>query len=115
MRYLPATANRSHLRRRVAAAALLASVPINVVGIVALVAMYTGFAVGAREPALAFGRTSDILGIIGPALLAPAVIEIAAVTGPERRQLRAVLAVIGLGAIAAIIWLQFLRDLVRFS
>ena len=99
---------RARLRRRVAASALLVSVPINVAGIVALAAMFAGFAAGAREAALAFGRTNDILGIFGAALLAPAVIEIAAVSGPDRRELRAVLAVVGLGAIAAIVWLQVL-------
>lgn len=103
-----AATSRGRLRRRVAAAALLVSVPINVVGIVALAAMYAGFAGGAREAALAFGRINDILGIFGAALLAPAVIEIAAVSGPDRRELRAVLAVVGLGAIAAIVWLQIL-------
>lgn len=103
-----AATSRGRLRRRVAAAALLVSVPINVIGIVALAAMYAGFAGGAREAALAFGRINDILGIFGAALLAPAVIEIAAVSGPDRRELRAVLAVVGLGAIAAIVWLQVL-------
>jgi len=107
-RFLPATLRRGRLRRRIAAAALLVSVPINVVGIVALAAMYAGFAGGAREAALAFGRTNDILGIFGAALLAPAVIEIAVVSGPDRRELRALLVVVGLGAIAAIVWLQFL-------
>ena len=107
-RSLPATIRRGRLRRRVAAAALLVSVPINVVGIVALAAMYASFAGGAREAALAFGRTNDILGIVGAALLAPAVIEIAAVSGPDRRELRAVLVVVGLGAIAAIVSLQVL-------
>lgn len=70
--------------------------------------MFAGFAGGAREAAQAFGRTNDILGIFGAALLAPAVIEIAAVSGPDRRELRAVLAVVGLGAIVAIVWLQVL-------
>jgi hypothetical protein len=80
-------------------------VPINVVGIVALAAMYAGFAGGAREAALAFGRTNDILGIVGALLLAPAVIEISAISGPDRRATRAVLVVVGLGAVSAIVWL----------
>ena len=108
MRSLPAMTSRGRVRRRIAGAALLVSVPINVVGIVALTGMYAGFAGGAREAALTLGRTNDILGIVGAALLAPAVIEIAAVSGPDRRELRAVLLVVGLGAIAAIVWLQFL-------
>ncbi len=95
-------------RRRLAAWALLASAPINAVGLVALIAMFVAFGVGERSAGMTFGRTNDILGLIGAALMAPAVIEIHAMTGPDRRTSRTVLAVIGLGAIAAIVWLQYL-------
>lgn len=95
-------------RRRVAAGALLISAPVNAVGVTALIAMYIGFAIGERSTAMSLGRTNDILGLIGAALMAPAVIEIHALTGPDRRVVRAVLAVVGIGAIFAIIWLQFL-------
>lgn len=95
-------------RRRVAAWALLASAPINAVGVTALFAMFTAFGLGERPAGLALGRTNDILGLIGAALMAPAVIEIHALTGPDRRVVRTVLAIIGLGAIAAIVWLQSL-------
>lgn len=95
-------------RRRVAAGALLASAPINAVGVTALIAMYVGFAIGERSTAMTLGRTNDILGLIGTALMAPAVIELHALTGPDRRPVRRVLALVGLGAIAAIVWLQFL-------
>lgn len=95
-------------RRRVAAGALLLSAPVNAVGVTALITMYIGFAIGERSTAMALGRTNDILGLVGAALMAPAVVEIHALTGPDRRVVRAVLAVVGLGAIATIVWLQFL-------
>lgn len=95
-------------RRRVAAGALLVSAPVNAVGVTALIAMYVGFAIGERSTAMTLGRSNDILGLVGAALMAPAVIEIHALTGPDRPAVRRVLAVVGLGAIAAIVWLQFL-------
>jgi hypothetical protein len=98
----------SRLRRRGAAAALLASVPINTVGVIALAAMYAGFAMGERQTALTLGRTNDILGIVGALLLAPAVVEIGALVGPGNRPIRVALAVVGLGAIASIVVLQYL-------
>lgn len=95
-------------QRRIAAGALLLSAPVNAVGVTALIAMYIGFAIGERSTAMTLGRTNDILGLIGAALMAPAVIEFHQLTGPDRRVVRAVLAVVGLGAIAAIVWLQSL-------
>jgi hypothetical protein len=95
-------------RRRIAAWALLASAAINAVGVTALVAMFTAFGVGERSAGLAFGRTNDVLGLIGAVLMTPAVIEIHALTGPDRRVVRTALAVTGVGAIAAIVWLQYL-------
>lgn len=96
------------LRRRVAAVALLASAPINAVGVTALIAMYIAFGIGERSTGMTLGRTNDILGLIGTALMMPAVVEIHAVTGPDRRVLRGSLAVVGLGAMVAIVWLQYL-------
>ncbi|MEO6207862.1 MAG: hypothetical protein ABIP77_07890 [Candidatus Limnocylindrales bacterium] len=95
-------------RRRIAAGGLLLSAPVNAVGVTALIAMYIGFAIGERSTAMTLGRTNDILGLLGAALMAPAIIEIHVLTGPDRRVVRASLAVVGLGAIAAIVWLQFL-------
>lgn len=95
-------------RRRIAAGALLVSAPLNAVGVTALIGMFIGFAIDERSAAMALGRTNDILGLIGAALMAPAVIEIHALTGPDRRLVGAVLAGVGLGAIAAIVWLQTL-------
>jgi hypothetical protein len=96
------------LRRRLAAGALLASAPVNAVGLTALVAMYVGFAIGERSTAMTLGRTNDILGLVGTALMMPAVFEIYALTGPGRRTARASLAIVGLGAMVAIVWLQYL-------
>lgn len=39
--------------------------------------------------------------------MAPAVMEMYALTGPDRRVVRGVVAVVGLGAMVAIVWLQF--------
>lgn len=108
MRAIDAPTPAARRRRRIAAGALLLSAPVNAVGVTALIAMFIGFAIGERSTAMTLGRTNDILGLIGAALMAPAVIEIHASTGPDRRVVRVVLAVVGLGAIAAIVWLQYL-------
>ena len=108
MRAIDALTPAARRRRRFAAGALLISAPVNAVGVTALIAMYVGFAIGERSTAMTLGRTNDILGLVGAALMAPAVIEIHQLTGPDRRVVRAVLAVVGFGAIAAIVWLQYL-------
>lgn len=108
MRAMAVLTPAARLRRRIAAGALLVSAPVNAIGVTALIAMFIGFAIGERSTAMALGRTNDILGLVGAALMAPAVVEIHALTGPDRRVSRAVLAVVGLGAIATIVWLQFL-------
>jgi hypothetical protein len=101
------------LRRRFAGGSLLLSAPVNAVGLAALIAMYVAFAVGERSTGLTLGRTNDILAIVGTALMMPAVIEIHALTGPGRPVLRRTLAVVGLGAMVAIIWLQYLLVIER--
>ncbi|MGH2473993.1 MAG: hypothetical protein ACRDIL_01915, partial [Candidatus Limnocylindrales bacterium] len=63
---------------------------------------------GERSTGMTLGRTNDILGLIGAALMMPAVVEIHALTGPDRPVLRGSLAVVGLGAMIAIAWLQYL-------
>ena len=108
MRAMAVLTPTARLRRRIAAGALLVSAPVNAVGVVALVAMYIGFAISERSTAMALGRTNDILGLVGAALMAPAVIEIHALTGPDRRVVRVTLVVAGVGAIATIVWLQYL-------
>lgn len=108
MRALSVLTPAARRRRRIAAGALLASAPVNAVGVTALIAMFIGFAIGERSAAMTLGRTNDILGLVGAALMAPAVFEIHTLTGPDRRVVRVVLAVVGLGAIVAIVWLQFL-------
>ena len=108
MRAMAVLTPAARLRRRIAAAALLVSAPVNAIGVTALVAMYVGFAIGERSTAMALGRANDILGLVGAALMAPAVIEIHALTGPDRRVVRITLVVAGVGAIAAIVWLQYL-------
>jgi hypothetical protein len=96
------------LRRRVAALSLLASAPINAVGLAALIAMFVAFGTGQQSAGMSLGRTNDILGLIGTVLMMPAVVELHALTGPDRRVLRGSLAVVGFGAMVAIVWLQFL-------
>lgn len=99
---------RSSWRRRLAGTALFASAPLGAVSLVALIGMFAGFAVGARAAALTLGRINDILAIPAVLLMAPAAVELFVLTGPERRPLRIALAVIGLGAMAWIAWLQWL-------
>jgi hypothetical protein len=95
-------------RRRVAAWSVLVSAPINAVGVTALVAMYVGFAIGERSTAMALGRTNDILGLIGTALMMPMVVEVHALTGPGRPAIRTGLAIVGLGAMAAVVVLAWM-------
>jgi hypothetical protein len=103
------------VRRRVAAVALLVSAPINAVGVTALIAMFVAFGLGQQSTGMSLGRTNDILGLIGTVLMMPAVVELHAITGPDRRVLRGSLAVVGLGAMVAIVWLQFLLITERMS
>lgn len=95
-------------RRRLAGAALLASAPIGAVSIVALAGMYVGFAVGARSTALTLGRVNDVLAIPTVLLISPAVVELFVLTGPGRIPQRIAIAMIGLGGIASVAWLQWL-------
>lgn len=95
-------------RRRLSAWSLLASAPINAVGVTALIAMFVAFGLGERSTGMTLGRTNDILGLVGAALMMPAVFELHDLTGPDRRLLRGSLAVVGLGAMVAIVWLQAL-------
>ncbi|HET7168652.1 MAG TPA: hypothetical protein VFI69_05575 [Candidatus Limnocylindrales bacterium] len=95
-------------RPRIAAAGLLLSAPVNAVGLAALIGMFVAFGMGQRPTGMTLGRTNDILGIIGTALMLPAVIEIHALTGPGRPMLRATLLIVGLAAMVSIIWLQIL-------
>ncbi|HET7726924.1 MAG TPA: hypothetical protein VFK54_06300 [Candidatus Limnocylindrales bacterium] len=95
-------------RRRLAGTALLVSAPLGAVSVVALVGMFAGFAVGARATALTLGRINDTLAIPTVLLIAPTVVELFVLTGPERRPLRVAVAAIGLGGIAWIAWLQWL-------
>ena len=101
-------ATPSSVRRRLAGTALIASAPIGAVSLVALVGMYTGFAVGARATALTLGRINDTLAIPTVLLMAPTVVELFILTGPERRPLRIALAATGLVSMAWIAWLQWL-------
>lgn len=96
------------LRRRFAATALLLSAPVNAVGLAALLGMFAAFGLGERTAGMTLGRTNDILGIVGTALMMPAVVEIHARTGPGRPVLRGSLAIVGFGAMVAIVWLQYL-------
>jgi len=96
------------LRLRLAGTALLASVPIGAVSLMALAGMFAGFAVGARTTALTLGRINDVLAIPTMLLMAPAVVELSVLTGPGTRPGRIVIATIGLGAIGWIAWLQWL-------
>jgi hypothetical protein len=87
---------------------VLVSAPVNAVGVTALIAMFVAFGMGERSAGMTLGRANDILGLIGTVLMMPAVVEIHALTGPDRRALRGGLAVVGLGAMVAIVWLQSL-------
>jgi len=85
-----------------------ASGAIAAVGIVFLVAMFASFAVGAKSPGMAFGRINDVLVMVSYALAAPIVVALHLLLRPTAPRLSALAAVIGMGGLAAIVFLQLL-------
>ena len=78
------------------------------VGMVFLVAMFASFAVGATSLGMAFGRVNDVLVLVSYLLAVPVVLALQALLRPHAPALSALAMFIGLGAIAAIVVLQWL-------
>lgn len=94
--------------RAFAGRTLIVSGVLAAVGVAFLAAMFASFAVGAREPALAFGRVNDVLILIAYLLAAPAVMAVRALLRPGAGRAGDTLALVGIVAIAAIVVLQLL-------
>ena len=93
---------------RMAGRAALASGLIAAVGIAFLTAMFVSFAVGATSHGQLFGRINDVLVLISYLLTAPSVIAFYVLLRPRSAVLSGIVALVGIGAIAAIVVLQSL-------
>jgi hypothetical protein len=78
------------------------------VGIVFLVAMFASFAAGATASGQTSGRINDVLVLVSYLLAAPSVVAVHMLLRPRAPLLSGVLAAVGLGAIGAIVVLQYL-------
>jgi len=103
--------------RRIAARTTVASGVIGAIGIGFLVAMFVSFAVATNGPALVLGRVNDVCVLVSYLLCAPSVIAVWARLRRGAPAINALLALLGLGAIVAIVVLQALLviDAVTFE
>jgi hypothetical protein len=95
-------------RQGVAAALLRTSGVIGAVGVVTLLAMYAGFAVGARETAMRIGWVNDVTGVITLPLAIPGIVALHARLRPEAGRTGDVLLIVAIGATGVIAALQLL-------
>ena len=93
---------------RLAGPAMLVSAVTGAVAVGLLAAMYAAFAAGSQAAGLRFGYANDVLGIVTPALAAPAVLIVSRLVAGPRSGLAAALVIVGLGSVAAVIVLQSL-------
>ena len=85
-----------------------ASGVVAAVGVVFLVAMFASFGVGAKSAGTAFGRLNDVLVLVSYLLAVPIVVALHLLLRPTAPRLSALAAVIGMGGLAAIVFLQLL-------
>lgn len=93
---------------RTAGRAAIVSGVAAAVGIVFLVAMFASFAAGATTSGQTYGRINDVLVLVSYLLAAPSVVAVYVLLRPRAPLLSGVLTVVGLGAIGAIVVLQYL-------
>lgn len=93
---------------RAAGWAAIVSGAAAAIGIVFLVAMFASFAAGATASGQAYGRINDMLVLVSYLLAAPSVVAVHALLRLRAPWLSGVLAIVGLGAIGAIVVLQYL-------
>jgi len=86
----------------------LTSGVVAAIGIGFLTAMFVSFAVGATSAALAFGRINDVLVLLSYLLAVPSVLAIRAILRQHAPIMSLILALVGIGAITAIVVLQSL-------
>jgi len=77
-------------------------------GIVFLVAMFASFAVGAESAGMAFGWINDVLVMVSYALAVPIVVALHLLLRPTAPRLSVLAALIGMGGLTAIVFLQLL-------
>jgi hypothetical protein len=95
-------------RTGVAAALLRSSGVIGAVGVVTLLAMYAGFAMGARQTAMTIGWVNDVTGIVTLPLAIPGIVAFHARLRPEAGRTGDRLLVVAIGATGVIAVLQLL-------
>lgn len=85
-----------------------ASGAIAAFGVVFLATMFASFAVGATSQALAVGRINDVLVMVSYLLAVPSAIALPALLRPHAQAPAGLTTAMGIGALAAIVVLQFL-------
>jgi hypothetical protein len=98
----------SRAASRWAGRALLLSGGGQVVGVVCLLAMYAGFAIGQESFALTAGGINDTLAIVTYSLLVPAILVLRPMLREALGLAGDAVTLVGLGATAAIVVLQLL-------
>ena len=93
---------------RVAGWSAIVSGVVAAIGIAFLVAMFASFAAGATTSGQTYGRINDVLVLVSYLLAAPSVVAVHVLLRPWAPLLNGLLAVVGLGAIGAIVVLQYL-------
>jgi hypothetical protein len=88
--------------------AAIASGIAAAVGLAFLIAMFAAFALGATSSGMAFGRINDVLVLVSYLLVAPIALTVHALVRPGAPVLAPLVTLIGIGAIAAIVILQWL-------
>ena len=85
-----------------------ASAFVSAIGWVFLIAMFASFAVGATSPGLAFGRINDVLVVAWGLLALPLAVALHSLLRQQAPILSGLAMMMGIGALAAIIVLQWL-------
>jgi hypothetical protein len=93
---------------RLAVTTLLASAAVTVVGIVCLIAMFAGFAMGSTSIGRAFGFVNDASALVTYPLTVPAIVLLHGLLRPRWRGWSTVAAAFGMAGVIGIVVLQWL-------
>ncbi len=94
--------------RRLGGWTAYASAAIAVVGLAFLMAMFIAFALGARPAGMVFGWINDVLVLVSYLLAVPVAITLYGLQRRQHQVLSALALIIGIGALASIVVLQWL-------
>lgn len=93
---------------RLAGTSLLASAAVTVVGIVCLIGMFAGFAVGSQSIGRAFGFVNDASALVTYPLTVPAIVVLHGLLRPRWHGWSTVAAAFGVAGVIGIVTLQWL-------